>query len=76
MHANAYSTSGLGSLKRKKPKLAAAGIKPVRTKEKNIRLLWRADVVQEDSAGDVQILLAGNGFLYRWGALCRAVVGC
>jgi hypothetical protein len=43
-----------------------------------MRLLWRADVLQEDSAGDVQILLAGNGFLYRWGALCRAGVclGC
>lgn len=69
MHAHprppCFTHSGLGSVKRKKPKLAAAGIKPVRTKEKNMRLLWRADVQQEGSAGDVQILLAGNGFLYR-----------
>ncbi|WIA08941.1 hypothetical protein OEZ85_008358 [Tetradesmus obliquus] len=64
--------AGLGSLKRKKPKLAAAGIKPVRTKEKNMRLLWQADVLQEAGSGDVQILLAGNGFLYRMVRLIAA----
>ena len=58
-------------MKRKRPKLAALGIKPVRTPEKNTRYLWRADVTA-DSSGDssgaadsVQIHLAGNGFLYR-----------
>jgi hypothetical protein len=55
-------------LKRKKPKLAqlaAAGIKPVRTAQKNTRLLWKAEVRQEEQPGHVQIRLAGNGFLYR-----------
>jgi len=60
--------AGLGAMKRKKPKLAqlaAAGIKPVRTAQKNTRLLWKAEVQQEEQLGHVQIRLAGNGFLYR-----------
>ena len=59
-------------MKRKKPKLVALGIKPVRTAEKNIRHLWRADVEACSSssgggggAEQVHIHLAGNGFLYR-----------
>lgn len=61
---------GLGALKRKRPKLAALGIKPVRTREKNMRMLWRADVELDDSPaaagrGYVNINLAGSGFLYR-----------
>lgn len=62
--------AGLGALKRKRPKLAALGVKPVRTREKNIRYIWRADVVADESweaagRGYVDIHLAGNGFLYR-----------
>eukprot|EP00879_Flechtneria_rotunda_P027255 GHRR01029181.1.p2 GENE.GHRR01029181.1~~GHRR01029181.1.p2 ORF type:complete len:206 (+),score=87.95 GHRR01029181.1:964-1581(+) len=70
--------AGLGALKRKKPKLAAAGIKPVRTAEKNIRLLWQASVqLDQNTASDVgwrhlQIHLAGNGFLYRMVRLIAA----
>lgn len=57
-------------MKRKRPKLAALGIKPVRTAEKNTRFLWRADVsASEDgslgTAEQVHIHVAGNGFLYR-----------
>ncbi|KAF8072846.1 truA1 [Scenedesmus sp. PABB004] len=60
--------AGLGALKRKKPKLAAlaaAGVKPVRTPEKNTRLLWRADVVPGGAPGCVDVHLEGSGFLYR-----------
>jgi hypothetical protein len=55
-------------MKRKKPKLVALGIKPVRAAEKNIRHLWRADVEASSGGGgaeQVHIHLAGNGFLYR-----------
>jgi hypothetical protein len=63
--------AGLGNQKRKRPKLAALGIKPVRTAEKNTRFLWRADVEacsadsSSGAAEQVHIHLAGNGFLYR-----------
>lgn len=70
----ALTRAGLGNMKRKKPKLVALGIKPVRTAEKNIRHLWRADVEAASSssgggAEQVHIHLAGNGFLYRCVAL-------
>lgn len=61
---------GMGNVKRKRPKLAALGIKPVRTAEKNTRFLWRADVAGSGDAAagadQVHIHLAGNGFLYRY----------
>ncbi len=66
--------AGLGALKRKRPKLAAAGVKPVRTSAKNTRMLWRADVEEEpdiagihaqQQRGHVCIHLEGSGFLYR-----------
>eukprot|EP00878_Enallax_costatus_P034684 GHUV01038477.1.p1 GENE.GHUV01038477.1~~GHUV01038477.1.p1 ORF type:complete len:341 (+),score=98.26 GHUV01038477.1:636-1658(+) len=71
--------AGLGALKRKRPKLAALGIKPVRTREKNTRLLWEADVKLDDSPdaewrGHVNIHLAGNGFLYRMVRLIAAAL--
>lgn len=64
------SCAGLGNQKRKRPKLAALGIEPVRTPEKNTRFLWRADVAacsdgSLGAADQVHIHLAGNGFLYR-----------
>lgn len=68
--------SGMGNVKRKRPKLAALGIKPVRTAEKNTRFLWRADVAGGGDAAagadQVQIHLAGNGFLYRMVRLITA----
>lgn len=80
-----HALPGLGALKRKKPKLAAlaaAGIKPVRTAEKNTRLLWRADVVAEPAADgcdsgarDVTLHLAGTGFLYRYVCARRLLCG-
>jgi hypothetical protein len=74
---NCCTCAGLGNQKRKRPKLAALGIKPVRTAEKNTRVLWRADVAACDSgsldaADQVHIHLAGNGFLYRWDQLYDA----
>lgn len=63
---------GLGALKRKRPHLVAKGIKPVRTPEKNIRTLWRAQVTQEEVPGDVTLEVAGNGFLYRMVRLLAA----
>lgn len=66
--------AGMGNVKRKKPKLAALGIKPVRTADKNTRFLWRAEVQaaggsssssEGGGADEVHIHLAGNGFLYR-----------
>jgi hypothetical protein len=67
---NCCACAGLGNQKRKRPKLAALGIKPVRTPEKNTRFLWRADVAACNdgslgAADQVHIHLAGNGFLYR-----------
>lgn len=66
---------GMGNVKRKRPKLAALGIKPVRTAEKNTRFLWRADVAGGGDAAagadQVQIHLAGNGFLYRYAVHIR-----
>lgn len=65
-----YMHAGMGNMKRKRPKLAALGIKPVRTAEKNTRFLWRADVqacssMYGSGADEVHIHLGGNGFLYR-----------
>jgi hypothetical protein len=73
--------SGLGRLKRKKPHLVEAGIKPVRTPDKNIRHLWKLDIIPEEEpawpprglaghgggggGGRVRVEVAGNGFLYR-----------
>lgn len=47
-------------------------------------MLWTAGVLPEpaqpgqEGRGHVQIVLAGNGFLYRWGAgaAWRALLGC
>ncbi|KAI8476479.1 MAG: pseudouridine synthase [Monoraphidium minutum] len=68
--------SGLGRLKRKKPHLVEKGIRPERTPDKNLRHLWKLDVLREPDAawpplapgaggGHVRIEVAGNGFLYR-----------
>lgn len=43
-------SAGLGRLKRKKPHLVEKGIMPVRTPEKNVRHLWKLDVIQEEDA--------------------------
>jgi hypothetical protein len=72
---------GLGRLKRRKPHLVERGIKPERTSDKNVRHLWKLDVIEEPDApwppppyggapggGHVRVEVAGNGFLYRWGA--------
>ncbi|GIL87313.1 hypothetical protein Vretimale_1737 [Volvox reticuliferus] len=61
--------AGLGSVKRKNPKLAERGIKPERTATKNTRILshlqLRANASAVSGGQEVEMEVTGNGFLYR-----------
>ncbi|KAG2438287.1 hypothetical protein HYH02_010985 [Chlamydomonas schloesseri] len=66
---DAKRPAGLGSAKRKNPKLAEKGIKPERTSAKNTRILCHLTVTEGVSAlsggQEVTMEVTGNGFLYR-----------
>ncbi|GLC53532.1 hypothetical protein PLESTB_000759800 [Pleodorina starrii] len=61
--------AGLGSAKRKNPKLAERGIKPERTSAKNTRILshlqLRESLSPVSGGQEVEMEVTGNGFLYR-----------
>ncbi|KAG2429559.1 hypothetical protein HXX76_010794 [Chlamydomonas incerta] len=66
---DAKRPAGLGSAKRKNPKLAERGIKPERTSAKNTRILSHLSISEGVSAlsggQEVTMEVTGNGFLYR-----------
>eukprot|EP00198_Chlamydomonas_reinhardtii_P008327 XP_001697664.1 tRNA pseudouridine synthase [Chlamydomonas reinhardtii] len=66
---DAKRPAGLGSAKRKNPKLAERGIKPERTSAKNTRILSHLSITEGVSAlsggQEVTMEVTGNGFLYR-----------
>ncbi|KAG2488767.1 hypothetical protein HYH03_012765 [Edaphochlamys debaryana] len=67
--ADAKRPAGLGSAKRKNPKLAEKGIKPERTAAKNTRILTHLTLSESVSSvtggQEVTMTVTGNGFLYR-----------